>query len=128
MLCDDKYNSYFSKLNRDQIKSANFYEDLPNLEPRNAFKIDKKGDKNNICFETLHFKIMCKYNISYFRDSNKDMSFKPSYKQIQTKNSKLTNKQLRKKHLLEAKEKRYYSKINKTDQLNEIKTKFEVKT
>jgi hypothetical protein len=131
LICDEKYNSYISKLTRDQLKSANFFEDLPNLEIRNAFKIDKKGDKNNICFDTLHFKNLCKYNVPYFKDASLDILLKPSAKSNQNK-TKLSKRQLRKKQLLEAQEKRYYSKLTKsqhflTNEKTEIKQKVDTK-
>ncbi len=110
-LCDTNYTLFFNKFSRDQIKSFHFYDDIVGLEPRNAFKLDKKGDKNNVCFDQVHFKQLCKY---FVPRSGRPGDYQPvtrSNKGVAAK--RLTKKQLWKKQLKEAAEKRYFVRVNK---------------
>ena len=96
-LCDEEYKSYFLQFNNNELKKKFFYEDFINLKARNSFKIDKKGEPDNICFDSVHFKQLCKYKIPFSTNNNK-------------KNQKLSKKKLRRELIQREKEKRYFSK------------------
>ena len=115
-LCDEEYNKFMSKYSHNQLKSICFLEDFnEDIPPRNAFKIDKKGDKNNICFESVHFKQLCKYNLRY-RDYNEN---------VVSVSSKGEKKLSKKQIINEAHKKRYYSEIKniKADEVSAAKTR-----
>jgi hypothetical protein len=113
-LFDSQYKAYFDRFSKEQLKSFVFYEDLPGLVPRNAFKLNTTGDKNNICFESAHYKIVPKYNVAY----------DPFYKSTTaTTKKKLTRKQLRRQILNQTREKRYFVQVKNMKPSEESKNK-----
>lgn len=93
-LLDQEYKDFFSQLSKDTLKKATYFEDIPCLTYRNAFRIDKKGDKNNICFNSVYGKYLSKYNTPKDRSAHKE-------KKISTKN-------VIRKQIVESKRKRYF--------------------
>jgi hypothetical protein len=108
-LIDKDYESFFDKFTKDDLKKMIFYEDVPNLMHRNAFKLDKKGDKNNLSFDSVYFKLSPKYNITLNDIFDKLLKQKSSNK----KKKQLTRKELRRQIILHAKEKRYFTQLKR---------------
>jgi hypothetical protein len=102
LLCDKEYLSYFSTLSNDQLKSSNFIEELPGIVLRNAFRINKKGDKNNICFDSAYFKQVPKYNLP-----------KDSFSVQFSRKLKILNKKKRREIIRESKRNRYFLQLDK---------------
>ena len=99
-LCDNEYKSYFSQISKETLKKCLFYEDFPNLTPRNSFKLNKSGDRNNLCFDSVHFKELPNYNVPY------DPYEK--FARASAKKKKLSRKDLRQQLLRQSREERYF--------------------
>lgn len=54
---DNSYLSYLPKGSK-----ANFIEDIPNLRPEHAFRLDRNGDKNNRAFDKLYERYVPRYH------------------------------------------------------------------
>ena len=54
---DNSYLSYLPKGSK-----ANFIEDIPNLRPEHAFRLDRSGDKNNRAFDKLYERYVPRYH------------------------------------------------------------------
>jgi len=124
-LLDKDYIDFFAKFSNEEIKKAIFLEDIPGLTYRNAFKIDKKGDRNNLCFDTLHYKLQANYKIPFERNyyENKRSSLIDNLK---NKSKKLSRTQLRKLIIKDLKQKRYFININKIQSETDIQFKYNV--
>jgi hypothetical protein len=113
-LFDSQYKLYFERFTRDQLKTFIFYDDLPGLIPRNALKLNTLGDKNNLCFDTAHYKIVPKYYI------NDPIAFRTKARASLANKKKLTRKQLRRQILAQSREKRYFTQAQRdTTKTNE---------
>lgn len=93
-LLDKEYKDFFSKCTSDTLKKAIYFEDIPGLMHRNAFKINKKGDKNNLCFDTVYEKYLSKYNAPKEKFSLKE--------------KKISTKKVVRKQIVESKKRRYF--------------------
>ena len=100
-LLDAEYLSFFSQISPEQLKKAFFFEDIPGLTHRNAFKLDKRGDKNNMCFDSVYQKFLPNYRQPYEPNSLRRPRLLKSGK-------KIGKKQLRKQQLIELKKRRYF--------------------
>lgn len=112
-LLDDEYKQFFSQFTKDQLKNFNFYDDIPGLTSRNAFRLQKIGDKNNQCFDSVHFKQLCKY---YFKPSGDEKTI-TSVTNL-TKGAKMTKKQLRRMQINTAHQKRYFYQMHQMAAIN----------
>ena len=109
-LIDLEYQTFFAKFTKDQLKSFQFQEDFiahGGILPRNSFKLDKRGDRNNLCFDQVYYKQLSNYSIPFYFD-RKQEDLITNVKQSKT-TKKMTRKQLRRKILIESRQKRYYS-------------------
>lgn len=97
LLFDEEYCDFFSKFSKDQIKKFYFYDQIPQLKARNAFRIDKKGDPNNLSSEQTYFKYRPKYNEPYER---------------QDRPKKVSKNRLRREMIKKLNQKRYYVRAN----------------
>ncbi len=62
-LIDKDYLKFFASFTKtDEVKKARFFEDLPGLTYRNAFRLDKIGDRNNMSFNSVYTKFVSKYD------------------------------------------------------------------
>ena len=104
-LVDAEYTEFFSRFSKDDLKSFAFFDDIPGLTNRNAFRLQKSGDKNNQCFDSVYFKQLSKYNL---KDRN---TTKPTTQS--SKKPPLTRKQLRRMQINTAREKRYFVQLGK---------------
>lgn len=102
LLCDDEYERFYSQFSKDQVKNFHFFEDIPSLSARNALRLNKCGDRNNACFDSVHFKQLSKYNLK-FSDQ------KPSSSSSTGK--KLSRKQIRRLQIRSANKRRYFAQI-----------------
>jgi hypothetical protein len=116
-LCDLEYKDYFAKFNSERLKKCVFIEDFGDIAPRNAFKLDKKGDKNNACFDTAFHKLVPKYNLPITHKIPILLRTKGFKQQSRKHQRRLLIKQ--------AKENRYYNKITKADLENSSQVKIE---
>lgn len=112
-LVDAEYTEFFSRFSKDDLKSFAFFDDIPGLTARNAFRLQKSGDKNNQCFDSVYFKQLSKYNLKD-RDSNKPTT-------QSSKKPPLTRKQLRRMQINTAREKRYFVQLGKITNDDETK-------
>jgi hypothetical protein len=111
LLCDKTYIEFFSRFTTDEIKKSYFFDDFQGLTYRNAFRIDRKGDKNNLCFDSLHFKQLAKYKTPF--EAGMISSNNKTSKQTLKSKKKLTRKQLRRYIINELKQKRYFVQVEK---------------
>lgn len=120
LLCDKTYQDYFSKFTNEELKKCYFYEDLPGLAHRNAFKIDKKGDPNNKCFDSVHFKQLPNYPVPFERNLENKI-LRSLKKNVSSK--KISKKQMRRMIINELKQRRYFVQITKVkpDESSELK-------
>lgn len=107
ILVDQDYQQFFSRFTKDQIKNFHFFDDIPGLTNRNAFHLQKNGDKNNQCFDSFHFKELCKYDL---RGADQNSALKNASK---TGRKTMTRKQLRRIQIEHSKDKRYFSLLSK---------------
>lgn len=98
-LLDSEYQSFFAQFTKDQIKQFLFYEDVIGLKPRNAFRLNLKGDKNNVCFDSAYAKLVPKYDLS--PSERREWAISKSKK-------KIGRKELRRQLLAQSRAKRYY--------------------
>lgn len=106
LLVDDEYEEFFAQFSKDQLKNFHFFDDIPGLGHRNAFRLQKSGDKNNQCFDTVYFKLMPKYDLLGDGGAKALISSKPKTKKT------LTRKELRRRQLNAAREKRYFVRVH----------------
>ena len=96
-LIDENYQIFFSKIPKDTLKKAHFFEDIPGLSYRNAFRIDLIGDKNNLCFDSVYEKYLPTYQIP-----------KAEIHQ-QLKNKQISTRKQIKQQIRESKKSRYFT-------------------
>jgi hypothetical protein len=60
-LFDAEYKQIFSQIPKDKLGRAVFLEDIPSLSFKYAYRIDKRADLNNLCFDTLYHKHVSSY-------------------------------------------------------------------
>lgn len=97
LLCDDEYCTFFSQFSNDEIKKFYFYDQISQLKPRNAFKIDKKGDPNNLSSDQTYFKYRPKYYLPF---------------ESQHKLNQMSKKHKRKEIIKKLNQKRYFIRAN----------------
>ncbi|RNA02640.1 NRDE2 -like protein [Brachionus plicatilis] len=97
ILFDDEYQKFFSQFSKDEIKKFNFYDQIPQLKPRNAFRLDKKGDPNNLSSEQTYFKFRPKYNEPF---------------DGRNKSTRISKKRLRREMIKKLNQKRYFVRAN----------------
>ena len=112
-LIDNEYKHFFSQFTKDQLKNFTFFEDIPGLGYRNAFRLQKTGDQNNLSSDSVHFKQLSKYNINNYEK----ITF-----QATMSNKKLNPKQRRRLLINNHKKKRYYIKMQKINSINQKAT------
>jgi hypothetical protein len=118
-LIDHDYQTYFARFTKDQLKSFLFQEDFlahGGIHARNAFKLDTRGDRNNLCFDQVYYKQLCKYSIPFFFDQKPEDILSKQVKT--TTGKKMTRKQLRRKILTDARQKRYFAQKCPDDTLS----------
>lgn len=100
-LIDENYQTFFAKISKDLLKKAYFFEDLPGLTYRNAFRINRTGDKNNLCFDSVNRKFLPKYQIP-----------KIEIHQL-VRNKQISTRKLIRQQIKESKKNRYF--VRKTE-------------
>jgi hypothetical protein len=84
-LIDKEYLNFFEQFSKKDLKQHFFIDDFDNISLRNAFRIDKVGDGNNICSENVYYKKLSKYKISNDDKSNKNSSNKKKSAKLKAK-------------------------------------------
>jgi hypothetical protein len=81
---DFEYNKFYDNIPHDKLKKAVFFEDIPELTHKFAYRIDKRGDLNNLCFDSCHSKIVPFYKIPGVssNDQNKKLKRKEQIREV----------------------------------------------
>ena len=84
---DNEYEKFFESIPKEKLNKAVFMEDIPDLSYKHAYRIDKRADLNNLCFDCAYHKLVPFYRIpdASYDDKNKKMKRKAQIKEAAKK-------------------------------------------